>query len=1282
VRRIVAWQTLLTLLLALLAPSGAVSASEAPEGTIDGSRAPLREDAGWSPSGGGHGMGLWFWPEGKRAYQLQDADTTGDYYPTLKAFDVVTGLETGTAPLSPPAWSSSTEWYSGRARHHTAAVDREGGRVFVAYRTDATSVSSGQETPCLGEPASGGTVRPKCVGGIHVFDGMSLEPLGRIRLDLSTVEGPRLIPIPRALEYSPADSGMGWEGRVLMVVDEVASGPGESGLHSAAGGSAVQNATPRRNGANIAYAVAFDPDSMRQEWAIRLEGCRNSREPRAWLKESEGHPTAVFRVGGAAPALYVGCHGNSAQQGVVVRVPLDSEGFPATLPVQVGDPVRDLDPDPDDKELGGLVAQAPRQEVFAGPDKVTVILADPASQRILMRVDDSGEVWWVFDGTVNQFLGTIGIGSYEHGHTTYGLDPDIGRLYVLAAPPLASQKANGPGGLYVADIRRNPLAQALAYPHLADTARKAGALNVIENGIGRAMSVEPRANANATRLYVTKSKENGGAFRVLLDETPAAQGAVADDAAIVRTLDINEAEGVTAATFDGTARGFGFRAILLGGMEGATRWGPADPIGLARGVPQFESSTGTTVLNTRIGADSVMPVTNSLPRPDPCGDAQRELVVAFVGPRGSAVVDASSSRGEAQPILADVRTREDAGAPVTRCGPEDWAGLWESALVSQPPMSEPGVEWPFADATSSCTATEEEQADSWSDPVVGAFSSRVECSPDEVDGWGQARGVGVDGVSVADTLSNFRIYLDPVRGMVARVESIARGVDIGGVVQIDTIRGVAESWANGHAAPDADEPIDATVFNPFNCDVERPAGTCFQRHVFGVRVAGPDGRSGYRCGPCGDEDALIEGMNRAFGANASARFREPNRELARGSQDGFAAAITKKDKERFSDIVLNADLLETMVPMLEVVRYAPHNRPSSSSTVVYSTGTPPRGRQVFQFAAVEVSSTYGIQCLLVYDEASNTCAAAKEEPGSITVSLTDPDGKALAGGAFEVRSDADTDGIVGLKDALLPNGACVTTDDGVGTCKFENLQPGSYLVSQVAAPPGYGKVSDPFVVELASGEARTVTFQNTSNVSTIAVSAADEAGKPVSGAVFAVYPDPDSDGKVAADAKPAASCTTDASGACSMSVPAGSYVLVQSSAPGGLEPIEPVAFTFASGGQTAAVGVVNYPAGGLPAVEPAPAPVEYSAPPQPVVTETVTDYTPAESTVADVPQVSIPEAVGGTIVRVIAAPGDALRLLSRDPKQAVAWTASLLLFALAVMAVRRRQQATELIVSS
>jgi hypothetical protein len=93
---------------------------------------------------------------------------------------------------------------------------------------------------------------------------------------------------------------------------------------------------------------------------------------------------------------------------------------------------------------------------------------------------------------------------------------------------------------------------------------------------------------------------------------------------------------------------------------------------------------------------------------------------------------------------------------------------------------------------------------------------------------------------------------------------------------------------------------------------------------------------------------------------------------------------------------------------------------------------------------------------------------------------------------------------------------------------------------------------------------------------------------------------------------------------------------------------------------------------------PAPGPVYTDLPAFSPPFESV-DVAPLPPTVDEGVRPPITEQIGGTVVQVIRAPGDAMRLLAREPKQAVAWTASILLFVLALMAVRRRQAALALI---
>jgi hypothetical protein len=144
-----------------------------------------------------------------------------------------------------------------------------------------------------------------------------------------------------------------------------------------------------------------------------------------------------------------------------------------------------------------------------------------------------------------------------------------------------------------------------------------------------------------------------------------------------------------------------------------------------------------------------------------------------------------------------------------------------------------------------------------------------------------------------------------------------------------------------------------------------------------------------------------------------------------------------------------------------------------------------------------------------------------------------------------------------------------------------------------------------------------------------------------------------------------------------MRVPAGSYVLTQTSAPAGLAPMDPVAFRLASGGQTATVAVVNEPAA-LPAPPPRAATVRMTdagaagAPP----VETAAPYTPPAPARVAAP-VTAP--LGGTIVRIVRAPGDTLRLLARSLIEAAAWIASIALLLAAFGAVRRRIRTTALI---
>ena len=1272
--------------LASVLPMAPAAASVDPAAAEAGTHDVRETTRAVARPGSGHltSTGFWAWSEGGLGYFLTGTNSStihGAGYPTIVATDLDSGEVVATnTGLSPTAYASPGDSYSG-GTDRSIEIDEKGGRLFVATQSP---LAPGDPNSVCQHGANGGA--HVCFSGVTELDARTLAfrkhiPVRKLRADGSQL-GSELM----RMSYAPATAERA--AKLLLLVQD--------GVTDA---SVLPHTDLRTHSAVTMYLMQLDLDSGAEDWTIRLDQCRGALSSNGSDRntlQALRHQATVFRRDTPEPAVYVGCHFvTQSYQGGVVKVPLDDNDMPAGLVPVPGPP---QPPEPPQQPPSGPPrgpadsGPAPRINSVGGPDRVYEILGDRETGRILLQVLDGkplAQVWWVFDTHTMRFTGTVGVGGpVQHGGTLAAVDR--GRLYLLTHPEQGSGRSFA-GGLFVADIARTPVAQALIYPELADrfpagelskTTPDRWSLTVQRLPDGARRLWHPTA-LKASELTQYKAIEDHRPDVVVSDSDPYAG----------RSLDLEEAEGVTSVALDGAARGYGLRAVLVGGIEAMARVGPADPIGSVDecGDAEWSTQPGIAVENTYdSGANNVRmrpqsePVRPFLPEEiysderkeggpcyyagiplgSPCTRGDREVVIAAVGPEGPAIVDGTGARGAADPLRIDTMTAADTENAVSRCAGQDWDQIWATALFGSAPIDEPKAA-SLDEVAVECISGKPADSESTGDPVSDGFSAAVKCGDAEASGHAYARGFAVDGFNVAEALSTFRIYRDPGRGIVSRVESVARGLDIGGVLRIDTVRGVAESWANGR-----NQPVPSDAQDPgyrANCDMERSAGTCFQRHLFGLKTPG------YACGPCGDEAAFVDAVDAALGPlGGSVRLREPDPNLRVGSENGFIAAVQKPEVDRFGDLVLNTDLLQTVLPTLEIIRQAPPNR--------YFSRLGARGRQIYQFAGVEVSSSYGISCLLVYDEATNTCAEPAEAPGSIQVSLSDTDGKPLAGGAFELREDVDADGVLGLKDTLLPGGACVTAEDGIGTCLFDNLQPGTYLVSQVAAPPGYAKSAEPWVSEVASGEQRTVAFTNVSNVSTIDLKATDENGAPLNGATFAAYPDPDSDGKVAPDAKPAAECTTDAQGVCTMKVPAGSYVLVQTGAPGGLEGIEPVPFTFASGGQVASVTVVNYPPAAPEQPAAAAAPIDYTPPVDyaPPV-ESVADFTPvAETPVIEEPTVSVPERIGGTVTQVIRAPGDALRLLARDPKQAAAWTAALALFCLAAMAVRRRSLLTAL----
>jgi hypothetical protein len=403
-------------------------------------------------------------------------------------------------------------------------------------------------------------------------------------------------------------------------------------------------------------------------------------------------------------------------------------------------------------------------------------------------------------------------------------------------------------------------------------------------------------------------------------------------------------------------------------------------------------------------------------------------------------------------------------------------------------------------------------------------------------------------------------------------------------------------------------------------------------------------------------------MNRALGREWQFRVRQPDEHLAAGAADGYNAGLQKPFDEEFADLSLNSDGLLT-VPAFEMAR-----------TVDGSTG---RGRQIFQFAAVQLGTTYAIELLPT---------ELGDDPAAVTVTLVDEAGEPLAGGAFRLHADRDGDGVLGLVDELVPGGTCVTTTDGTGDCEFDTLDPGPYVVEQTDAPPGFAPSPDRGLF-LEPGERSNVTFTNVAAIASIETALTDDASPPapLAGGVFEIYSD-DGDGVLGDRDRLFESCATDGDGGCAFpTVPLGAYVVHERTAPADHVVADDAGFALTAPGQVAKLSVVNGLVGlegtegiagteGEPPTEGSEEIIEEELP----GTEGSVDVVIEDGAPLPIAQVEVEEIAHTPertlLRRLLDVPGDVSRYLARHPFEAALFAAVWGLFgAAAVLAVRRRR---------
>jgi hypothetical protein len=629
----------------------------------------------------------------------------------------------------------------------------------------------------------------------------------------------------------------------------------------------------------------------------------------------------------------------------------------------------------------GLATGAESAHPLSRP--VTDVLVDEGGRRLLFKSYDGGNrTWWVFDAEIKRFAGALAAVLSSDGFGA-GIDGTTGRLYMLVPDYVATDHGRGfgvRGGLQTADTRLDPVPPAenvapeLAYPAVfriqVDPATRRVFVRRGKTGSTRYVypATQPSADAPVEPHYL-----------VLRDDRPVPTQVVEgpeDDRRF--TTNVAEADGVTKASYQASGSGYGARTLLIGGLGAAT-----------------ERNAGGALA------------------PD-CSNDDREVVAGEV--ESAALSDVSASATAAS-LGADGRTEEQAGRLVSSCNQDHASG----APATSPLEFDGPDEGEDSDFRTQCTGDDDPAERRPPDARLGdalklpqsraAFAADVDCrqsatavaatatgavaTPPARLGGGTVAGQAVPGadapvVKVGHAESKVTVERAKAGGVVVKVDSVARNVEIAGIGRIGVVRSEATSAAAGR---------DGTARGTFArtvCAVDIPAVLTTPQ--------------------CLSDSALAEleaKFAERFSGQAELRFRSPEPELLAGSVSGFRSAVQRRAIDLFQDSSISKDD-SLAVPGAELVFFR-GDSPSAGA-----------GRQIVHLAGAQAGASYGIACL--YGQGpKGGCATGTGEgedaSPEFTAPTVGPDGD-LTGGTYAGGSGTAGSGGGGrslldrVKDAL------------------------------------------------------------------------------------------------------------------------------------------------------------------------------------------------------------------------------------------------------------------------
>ncbi|MFP5224836.1 MAG: hypothetical protein ACLGH3_04675 [Actinomycetota bacterium] len=722
----------------------------------------------------------------------------------------------------------------------------------------------------------------------------------------------------------------------------------------------------------VSWATQWDAETGRQDFNYRIQSC-TVKYP---LDTQSRYPLTIFQARLGA-GIYLGCHAQG-QTGQVVRIRLDQNGQPSG------------------------------EDAYPGPQSVVDVLADRMTDRLAFRISNpAGETYWVFSGESSNYTGIVAA-TLAQIPTVSGIDQTSGRLYVMAAATeRGSQKQ--PAALVATDMRRAPVPQMTRYE------------DVFVPNADLALAVDTAHPSGFPRIFVHASETTE--YKIIEDRVPISEDAELTDLDRF-TTDVKEQEGVTSANFTGTGHAYGVRTLMAGGVLGAVPIGVNVSGATLRVVANYSQSPCSTpdrefalgsipfasLATNLTSAEAAAATTDSGTIADvrePSGRCHPYPLPAALDEPPRFLPEDEDRDGQSQgdeilgtewPFFKAQCSGEGTDEKTTTLRPADRDPVPAQTGVGGQDQTQTGTE--LDPVLASPRDTSQPLEDNNAKVHCGQLESRVDA--DAVAGALIVDDLppGVDSLEVGSVGSFTRLYRDEDRGLVAQTVAYARDIAIGDRISIDIAYSKAEAWAAGrpgtagtslerrvcgvsipeisgrYSVIPIDSPAGDLPPDPDPVEVGDPLYDATQ----GIQnpVDGGDGIS-YPIGTVdplnyGDDDQNIDGaikacsetpeqasaangtplgsrpfleiMNRVLGARGKASIPEPDRELRQGSPGGYLASIQKDRFQQIGSRSVSNDG-STQVPAFEIQFYG-------------DDPTLGRGRQLFQFAGVDASVTYGI----------------------------------------------------------------------------------------------------------------------------------------------------------------------------------------------------------------------------------------------------------------------------------------------------------------------------------